>query len=483
MDTTDNTRLCAYIVPEVSYALDINGWFKISELKDFLSTHLPEYMIPSLFVWLDKMPLTPNGKVDRKALPDPVLKTDEDYVAPRNPIEEKLVEIWSSILQIERGIIGIDSDFFDLGGHSLRATLMISRIHKAFQVKLSLDLLFRTPVIRKLAAYIKQAVREDFIPIKPVEKKAFYRLSSAQKRLYILNEMEGLEITYNIPMTMRVEGQLDKNRFEKILQALINRHESLRTSFQMVGEEPVQRIHDDLEFEIEYHDAKSTAHWAKPNDREGHQVPVAIRCASTIKNFIRPFNLSHAPLFRVGLIRNGEQEHILMIDMHHIITDGKSRSVLIKEFTSLYAGEGLPLLRLQYKDYSKWQNSHEVQAVMKKQEAFWLKEFEEGIPILNMPVDFNRPAVQSFEGDTAAFRIGKKETKHLKEIASKEDATLFVVLLAIYNVLLSKLCNQEDIVVGTGAAGRNHDDLQDIIGMFVNTIALRNYPEKPSLCF
>ncbi|NIQ70740.1 MAG: AMP-binding protein, partial [Candidatus Aminicenantes bacterium] len=295
------------------------------------------------------------------------------------------------------------------------------------------------------------------------EKRDYYVLSSQQKRLYILQQMEADNISYNLPMVVLLEGELNKGKFEEVFMQLINRHESLRTSFGMMAEEPVQMVHDNVKFEIEYYSATEAV---------GDRSP---------KYFLRPFDLSKAPLLRVGLIESGKEQHILMLDMHHIITDGTSQEIFTQEFMALYSGEELPALRLQYKDYSEWLNNSEQGEAIIKQEEYWEKQFEGEIPVIHLPTDYPRPAVQSFKGRTISFEISEEETAALDQLALTESISLYMVLLSLYIIFLAKITGQDDIVVGTPVAGRNHADLQQIIGMFVNTLGIRNYPggEKP----
>ncbi len=458
-DDKKEKYLCAYIVTESEVP--------VSKLREFLSSRLPGYMIPSYFVKVDKISLTPSGKVDRSALPEPgIVAAADQYRAPRDGIEEKLAALWADILNIEKDTISIDSDFFALGGHSLKATLLISKIHKTFNVSVSLTMIFKNPCIRGLAAYIKEAAKDKYISIESVERKEYYTLSSAQGRLYVLQQMDEQGIGYNIPSLWNVEGNIDKDRLEDTFRQLIRRHESLRTSFHLVNDEPVQRIHDDMEFEIEYHDA----------ERKGERhAPCAMRFASTIKNFIRPFVLSQAPLLRVGLVVLEREKYLLLVDMHHIISDGTSVNILVNDFMAFYRGKVLPELRIQYKDFSEWRNRNQQAAFIKQQEGFWVNEFECEIPVLELPADYTRPLVQSFEGSSVTFEIGAEETRALKHHALENDATLFMILLDIIYILLYKLSGQEDIVIGTPIAGRRHSDLQPVIGMFVNTLPLRNF--------
>ncbi len=449
--------LCAYYLADRDVL--------VSQLKEYLAASLPDYMIPSYFIQLEKLPLTPNGKVDRKALPVPGFKAGEDYVAPTGEIEKKLTAIWSEILGIKEDAISIDAGFFNLGGHSLKATRMVSMIHRAIEVKIPLVEIFKLKTIRELSKYIKGAKNITFEDIEPVEKMEYYPLSSAQKRLYILHQMEPDSINYNMTQVVPLAGVIDLQGLESVFQELIARHESLRTSFEMIANEPVQRIRDEVEFEID----KS---FAPPG-------------GGTLKKFIRPFDLSCAPLFRVGFKEEKGRGSILLVDMHHIITDGVSQAVLKEEFAALYKGLDLPPLKLQYKDYSQWQNSEERQVMIKQQEIYWLREFSGELPTLHLPIDFPRPTVQSFEGSTVGFVVEAAGTLALKKLTVDAKASLFMVILAVFNVLLSKLSGQEDIIVGTPVAARRHADLERIIGMFVNTLPLRNYPsgEKPFKVF
>jgi tyrocidine synthetase-3 len=449
---TSDRYLCAYIVA--------NRELTVSELQEYLSGTLPDYMIPAYFVHLEHIPLNPNGKVDRKALPKPDVTAGSEYVPPRNEKEHLLVGIWSDLLGIDSSRIGIDDNFFRKGGHSLNTASLVSRIHQTFSVEIPMTEIFKFPTIREICKYIDRTEESPYSPVEPVEEKEYYPLSSAQRRLYVLQQLDENSTGYNIPTVVVLEGELDNNRLERTFKKLVRRHESLRTSFHMILEETVQRIHPEVEFEIDYQQI--------PNQK--------LQITNIIKNFIRVFELSRAPLLRVGLIKKTGKEHILVADMHHIITDGISIDLLVKEFTVLYAGKELLPLRLQYKYYAEWQNSEKEKEKLKRQEEYWLKQFEGEIPVLNLPLDYTRPVVQSFEGNTLRFQLGVEQTKALKDFALKHGVTLYMLLLAIYNILLSKLGSQEDIVIGTPIAARRHVDLEQIIGMFVNTLTLRNYP-------
>jgi amino acid adenylation domain-containing protein len=457
-DENEDKYLCAYTVS--------NHELSISQLRNYLSKNLPEYMIPSYFVPLEALPLTPNGKVDRKALPKPDKKElTGDYIAPQNLVEKKLVEIWSEVLGIKKYLISMDSNFFQLGGHSLKATILISKIHKKLNVKVPLAEIFKKPVLTELCQFIAAEEKGLYASIEKAEKKEYYRLSSAQKRLYLLHQIDPTSTAYNIPAVFILEGVFDKAKLEGTFQGLIHRHEGLRTSFGMIDDVPIQRIHEAVSFEIEY-------------DELGKEGTRGLAPLPIIKNSIRTFDLSRMPLLRVALIKTAEDEnkYILTVDMHHIISDGTSMGVLVKDFMRLYHGETLSPLRIHYKDFSEWQNSKKQKECTRQQERYWLKEFSGEIPVLNLPVDFPRPVIQDFAGRSLAFEIEKEETQKLKNLAMTEGATLYMVLLALFNVLLARLSGQEEVVVGSPVAGRRHPDMEPVLGMFVNTLALRNYP-------
>jgi amino acid adenylation domain-containing protein len=458
-DKDGDKYLCAYIVSDKE--LDISG------LRDYLALVLPGYMIPSYFTPLETVPLTSSGKIDKRSLPVPEVSAGITYVGPQNSIQVRLQEIWQKVLAVEP--IGINDDFFRIGGHSLRGIHVCNNIHQVFDVKVPLVEIFKNPTIKGLSQYIQEAAQDKFAPIQAAEEKEYYGLSSAQKRLYILEQMEPGSTAYNMSLTIPLDTVVDKGKLEGALLKLIHRHDSLRTSFVIINEQPVQWISPihGLDFTIDYHEV-------------GKEEVVQI-----VKNFVKPFDLTRAPLLRVALIRitGEERKYVLMIDLHHIISDGVSTGVLHKDIMAFYQDEAekLPPLRLQFKDYVQWQNNEKKRENIKKQENYWLKEFEGEIPILDIPTDFPRSAHQNFAGNRVDFTIDKESVNALNTIAAEQGATMYMVFLALYNVLLSKICRQEDIVVGTGTAGRRHADLEMIIGMFVNTLALRNFPKKEML--
>ncbi|GMX65464.1 hypothetical protein Elgi_47340 [Paenibacillus elgii] len=462
-DETGQTYLCAYFTADGEQAA--------GALRSELARELPGYMVPSFFVQLEEMPLTPNGKIDRQALPAPegIVPTGAEYAAPRTPVEAKLAELWQEVLGTPN--VGIRDNFFELGGHSLRAMRLAAHIQKELHVNVPLQDVFATPTIEQLAAVIEGLRQQTFTAISVAPVQSHYPVVSAQKRLYVLQQFEGGETSYNMPGVMLLEGALDRVRFEETFRGLIRRHETLRTGFELVDGEPFQRVYPESEvaFAVDY--AESSGGETDTLD--------------SIRRFVRPFDLRQPPLLRVGLIRldqdkpgvNQEPErHLLLFDMHHIVSDGVSMGILINEFGRLYGGETLPTLRIQYKDYAAWQQAELSGQRMSRLEAYWLNVFQGELPVLDMPTDYARPAVQRFEGGLVPFALGSQRSDALRKLASATGTTLYMVLLAAYTALLYKYTGQEDIVVGTPVAGRTHADVDGLIGMFVGTLALRSYP-------
>ncbi|MCP4148491.1 MAG: AMP-binding protein, partial [bacterium] len=400
-DNAGNNYLAAYYV--AAAGVDKPGAIaSVSGLRDFLSEKIPAYMIPSYFVELEKLPLTPFGKIDRKALPEPGKnkRTSNKYQAPTDETEKKLVEIWQEVLGLKP--IGVTDNFFEMGGHSLKGINIITQIHKTFQVELPLPKLFEKPFIKELAQYISGTASSIIFAVEAVEKKDYYPLSAAQKRMVALNRFAPNSINYNMPGALLIEGELAATCFEKVFQELIKRHESLRTSFHYKNEEPVQRIHSpgEIEFSVKLSaEAKGSPRAGELGSRRGGACVQPSAAPTSITSFLRPFELSRAPLLRVELVKQEENKHIFLCDMHHIISDGVSMNILVKEFSTLYAGLQLKPLNLQYKEYAAWQNRLLESEGMLKQKEYWQEKFTDEIPVLALPTDFPRPAIQGFEGE------------------------------------------------------------------------------------
>ncbi len=298
-------------------------------------------------------------------------------------------------------------------------------------------------------AYIK----ERNLPLQPAPVKEHYATTSTQRRLYFLHAFDNSSLAYNLPQLVKLEGNLDRAQLANAFQKLVQFHESLRTSFALVEEQLVQKIAKHVDFELEILTVEDTIE-------------------DTVRRFVRPFDLQEAPLMRAGLVELTPEEHLLIVDMHHIITDGISQSVLMKDFMRLYTGESLPEMPLQYKDYAEWESKQLLQRNGARD--FWIKAFSEDLPVLDLPTDFKRPAVKSYDGNSIDFKINKEQTKALKAIAREERTTMFNLVLSVFNILISRLTNSEDVIIGTTSSGRQHADLENLIGMFVNTIPLRN---------
>ena len=457
-DSSNTRYLCAYLVSEQELT--------VAELRDFLAKELPEYMIPSYFVGLGAMPVTVNGKLDRKALPEPdgSMDTGVQYLPPRNELDEQLLQIWQEVLGKKK--IGIGDNFFSLGGHSLKATLLTAKIHQELQIDVPIREVFKSPTVMELANYIAVTKEEgldrsSYVAIEPVAEQDYYQVSSAQKRLYILDQLEGASINYNIPGVMYLEGEVEQASFERTFTELVHRHESFRTSFHTVDGKIVQRVHANVELQIIYKEA---------DEREGPDV---------INDFIQPFDLSVAPLLRVALIQLPKRS-LLVYDMHHIISDGVSLNILISDFHDLYHGRELADLRIQYKDFAAWQNEFLQSEKIKRHEEYWLHEFaplgKKQIPVLDLPTDAPRPALKSTEGGAVNFRLDQELVDSIMEFTHSTGTTPYMFLLAAYNILLAKYSGQDDLVIGSPVAGRSHADLEKIVGMFVNMLPMRNQP-------
>ncbi|MGG1245361.1 amino acid adenylation domain-containing protein [Bacillus cabrialesii] len=450
--SAEEKELVAYIVPEKGNSLP--------DLYRHLAGTLPAYMIPASMINISRMPLTSSGKLDRSALPEPEPERNASltYMPPRTLIEADLAHIWEDVLNKQQ--IGIRDDFFQLGGQSLKAAALVSRIHKKLNVELPLSEVFSNPTVESMAVKLMSLKEHAFTQIEPADHRDVYPLSFSQKRLYALHQLADDSTGYNMPAVLELNGNLDRQRLRSVLTELVNRHEALRTVFVLDRGEPVQIIYPELDFDL------------KELEMESEKM-----LESAIESFIKPFDLSSGPLFRACVISMGNKRGFLLLDMHHIIADGVSMSTLVQEFTDLYCGKELPALNLHYKDFAVWQQEKYPKELYKKQEAYWLNQLGGSLPVLDLPLDKIRPRLPDFSGGTIEVHIDKDTADELHHLMAETGTTLYIILLAVYSILLSKLSRQEDIVVGSPAAGRPHADLERVIGMFVNTLALRSQPE------
>jgi amino acid adenylation domain-containing protein len=438
------------------------------DLKEFIGSLLPEYMIPSAFLRIEEMPLSPNGKLNRTALPETGLVRDleEAFVAPEGGTEEYIASVWSEILGMER--ISALSNFFELGGHSLKATRLISRIYKDRGTELNLREIFAQPVLRELAAAVDRKKKGAYEPIPLVPDAEYYGLSHAQKRLWLTDRMaDGKDVTYNMPSAYRIEGSLDVSALRKAFSVLIERHESLRTSFHSINGVPKQKIHPNTNFRVTEVSLKE--------DRDKEEKLGLMLAAEPAK----AFNLQEPGLIRATLVETGEESHVLMITMHHIISDAWSTEKLIGEIVALYTAytedkeASLPVLPIQYKDYAAWHNDMLAGEEGRAHRQYWHGRLSGQLPVLNLPSDFPRPALKTFNGSIFSFRLNDEVVRQLESISRKQGASFFMTLFASVTGLLHRSTGQEDMVLGFPLAGRNHPDLEDQIGFYVNTLPLR----------
>ncbi len=461
-------QLVAYVV-SADEAAPASG-----ELRAQLQGQLPDYMVPAQYVMLDRLPLTPNGKVDRRALAAIDLGDRSfagSYVAPRTATEEILAGIWAGLLKVKQ--VGIDDDFFALGGHSLLATQLISRVRNVFQVEVALRQLFDKPTIAGLVTEIERlkSVGDDLQspPIERISRNETLAPSYAQQRLWFLDEFEPNSSLYNIPAAVRLRGTLDLTALEQSFREVIRRHESLRTRFGVADRMPVQVIDEAREFNLSVLDLSTVAETER--DAEARRA--------AMEESQRPFDLSAGPLMRASVLRLGEQEHVLLCTMHHIISDGWSMEVLTRELTTLYEAYAhgkpspLPELAIQYADYAHWQREWLQGEVLDKQLGYWKQQLAGAPAVLELPTDYPRPAMQSFRGAHQSLTLARELTAELKALTQREGVTLFMALLAAFQTLLSRYSGQDEIVVGTPIAGRNHAETENLIGFFINTLVLR----------
>ncbi|WP_187434276.1 non-ribosomal peptide synthetase [Paenibacillus methanolicus] len=429
----------------------------LARLRAHLGERLPSYMVPSGFMRLDRLPHTPNGKLDRKALPAIEASAPSHPASvPLTAEQARLADIWRDILRVPN--VAATDHFFEIGGHSLRAAALLQRIYEQTGAALTFRDVFDHPTLAEMADVIAKASRGGGTVIPAAEPADYYPSTSAQRRLYVLSHLDGAAAGYNIPMALRINGPLKRERLEYAFGELIRRHEALRTSFDTVQGELVQRIQPEARLIVEY---------AAASEEEARERALA---------FVRPFDLRRAPLLRVGVVELASERHLLLIDVHHMVADGVSINLLVEEFTRIYAGEPLAPLRVQYKDYAVWRQRQEQTEAYAAHERFWLETFAGELPVLDLPTDYARPALQRFEGDLIRFEIGEALTARLVTFAAERQATLYMVMLAAFSALLARYSGAEDVVVGSPVSGRTSGDTQRVIGMFVNTLAMRSYP-------
>jgi amino acid adenylation domain-containing protein len=454
------------LVPIAYVTLKNQCVYDKDDLLEHLKLRLPHYMIPASLTIMGALPRTPAGKVDRNAFPPPEIRTviPTAETPPQTRMEASLADIWQDVLGLEPGRLDIDDDFFTLGGHSLKATALSGQVLRRLKLELPVTAVFQHPTIRRLARFLEGTAHNGAGTIQPGEILNYYPLSAAQKRLYILQTMEETRTSYNMFQAVVLKGKVENQRLEAVFRRLLARHHSLRTAFVLLDRQPVQRIvsPEELEFKIQRFQLR---------DRLPEEV---------IDSFIRPFDLSSAPLLRVGLLELGPQEKLLMLDIHHIVCDARSIELLVEEFATLFRGEEHAPPRLQYTDFALREKRLLESGGMTAARDYWLGQFEGDTPLLNLPLDFERQSRQSFAYEKVESALSPEDTQAAKQLCRKmgEPITMYMLLLAVYALTLSRYSGQEDVVVGSGVSGRNHPDCQRMMGMFVNMLALRCRPRE-----
>jgi amino acid adenylation domain-containing protein len=464
-DDAGERRLVAYLLPRGQRAPEPR------ELRARLAARLPEYMLPHAFVTLHEFPRNPNGKLDRSRLPAPGPRDVAlaGYEPPQGRIEWSLVSIWSGLLGSDR--IGRDDHFFSLGGHSLMAVQLLSRIRQKLQVEIPLTMIFRYPLLSELARQIG-AARELARP-GPVmiEHDAPVPLSASQQGLWFIAQLQPANTAYHLAMAWQLTGQLNEPALERSLQRLVARHDSLRMRFETPSQGGDARIG--------IADAGHSGFELSRIDLRGHADLQRARAESMAQCIDTPFNLERGPLLRAELIRTGAEESVLVIALHHLIADGWSLGLLMAELGAAYASPGAgmseaaPQPSIQYRDYAVWQRGHIRGELLSRQLEYWRAHLTGAPPLLNLPIDRPRTPARTFRGGAVDVSIGGKLLESLRQLSEREGTTLYMTLLAAWSVLLARLCGQSEVVVGTPVANRQHHELEPVIGYFVNTLALR----------
>ncbi|MFO0760431.1 MAG: amino acid adenylation domain-containing protein [Byssovorax sp.] len=468
-DRPGENRLVAYIIP-IEPPLP-----EVGVLRAFLGERLPEYMIPSAFVELLDMPRTPSGKVDRKALPAPEGRAVREAVAgPRNPVEEVVAGIWAELFEVER--VSIHDDFFELGGHSLLATQVMARIALAFQIELPIQHLFELPTVAKLSALLEGSIRSKHgIEAPPLVHEEHgggageQALSFAQERLWFLEQLEPGASAYVLSTALRLEGRLDVACLEQAINDVIQRHEVLRTTFVARDGKPALVVHPALRAPLPIIDFSTLPEVARAE-------PLRRELSAESQ---RPFDLGRGPLVRAQLFRMAEEDHVLAISMHHIVSDAWSMGVFAREVSALYEahshGHASPLedLSIQYADYARWQQAWMRGGVLERQLSYWKQQLEGAPQALDLPADRPRPPVQSYAGAKRSFTLAPELARALQETSRREGATLYMTLLAAFAALLHRYSGQRDLLIGSPIANRSRAETEGLIGFFLNTLVLR----------
>jgi acyl carrier protein len=459
-------RIVAYIVSGK------NELPAAGEVRSYLKQRLPDYMIPSAFVQLERLPLLPNGKVDRRALPAPSADYKQNSASPKTSVEEMLVGIAATVLRVER--VGTTDNFFELGGHSLLATQLASRITESFGVELPLRTIFAHPTMVELAGWIEKALNnlpdQELVELVALPRNGPMPLSYAQRRLWFIQELEPESPAYNIAAAVRLTGRLNRPALQQMLNEIVRRHETIRTRFINLDGEVAQQILSQLEVGIDVVDLSGV-----DADESALLAEKLMRAEARC-----PFDLRHDTLMRMKLLKLGESEHVAFLTMHHIISDGWSIGVLIEEMSNLYQafveGKPSPLaeLPIQYADYAQWQRRILQGDLLEANLNYWRKQLRNSPPLLQLPLDHPRPAIQSSRGAQQPFVLPRQLGEALNKLTRSEGVTLFITLLAAYKTLLYSYSGQTDLILGTNVANRRATNTEKLVGFFVNMLVLRS---------
>ncbi len=462
-DRPGDKRLAAYIAPA-------QGAPKASALRKFLAARLPDYMLPAAFVFLDAFPLTPSNKIDRRALPAPAasrLELSQEFVAPRTSLQARLAALWADVLGVEQ--VGIHDDFFELGGHSLLAAQLVARLQAEFQTAYSLRQLFGAPTVAGTAAQLEKITRAPAAPIPRLPEDRNPPLSFAQQRLWFLDRLETNSALYNVPAVFELEGSLNLSVLQRALNEIIRRHNALRAVFPAQNGEATQQITPELALTLSPADLRSLP-------KAERQAEAARLLRAEIR---RPFDLAAGPLLRVSLWRLSDARYLLALVMHHIICDGRSIEIFIRELAALYrafwAGKPAPLeaLPIQYGDFARWQKNRLRGERLELLLRYWRAQIGNAPPPLSLPADRPRPAVQRFRGAQYPLRLSQSLTQALKTLSRRKEVTLFMTLLAAFHALLYRYTGQQDIIIASPLANRSRAEIEGLIGLFVNTLLFR----------
>ncbi|HET7113193.1 MAG TPA: condensation domain-containing protein, partial [Pyrinomonadaceae bacterium] len=456
-------QLVAYVVAAPDQKIDAK------QLRAYLHERLPKHMVPAFIVPLTELPLTPNGKLDRRRLPAPEASEEpaEDFASPRTVVEAKVARLWAQLLN--RRQVGVHEDFFSLGGHSLLAVQVVSRLQEEFQIDLPIRSLFENSTVASLATVIENARQTAQPPILPVSRTGPLPVSFAQQRLWLLDQLTPGTSAYNIIGGMHLHGDLDLAAFEQSLNAITARHEILRTTFSSIDGRPVQIVSEAQAISPTIVDLRGDS--AVERETKLHEF--------ANEELNQPFDLSRGPLLRVGLVRLTDDDHVALVTMHHIISDGWSINIFVNEFVEFYKAfrngdtPKLQALPIQYADYSNWQREWLREGVIQEQLDYWRRKLTGELKMLELPADYPRNGEPALRGERLTQTFSPELSQALRELSRREGVTLYMTLLGAFKTLLFRYTKQDDVTVGTAIAGRNRAEVENLIGIFINMLVLR----------